>query len=94
VRLPNRILAMFGGLAVAASLGGCTGDEPPGSAPAAAPAQPTQPKGPAPEPAIKDMKPADPKPSDSVTPTKIADGPPPLVPPSGAKDEMPDAKPR
>jgi hypothetical protein len=92
VRLPNRILSMFGGLTVAAFLGGCTNDEPPASAPA--PGQSAAPKGPSAEPAVKDMKPVDPKPSEATAPAKGVDELPPLVQPSGAKDERPDAKPK
>jgi hypothetical protein len=96
VRLPYRIVALFGTLAVAASLGGCNND------PLPMPPPPSNLK-PAPEappkiavvPEPKDMKPADGKTPEGKAPGgKVVDELPPLVPPAGSKDERPDAKPK
>jgi hypothetical protein len=94
VRLPYRIVAHFGSLAVAATLGGCNNDLPPVELPAAKPA-PTAPQEIAVDPAPKDMKVAEGK-APEVKPSdgKTVDELPPLVSPAGGKDERPDAKPK
>jgi hypothetical protein len=94
VRLPYRIVAHIGSLAVAATLGGCNNDLPPVELPVAKPAPAAPPQLVA-DPAPKDMKPAESK-APEVKPAdgKTVDELPPLVPPAGGKDERPDAKPK
>jgi hypothetical protein len=89
VRLPYRIVALFGTLAVAASLGGCNNAQVPIELPPVKPAPDAPPKI-AIDPAPKDMKPAEGKAPEG----KVVDELPPLVPPAGSKDERPDAKPK
>jgi hypothetical protein len=94
VRLPYRIVALFGTLAVAASLGGCNNDPLP-TPPPKIEAAPSAPPKIADDPAPKDMKPADGKTPEVKAPDgKVVDELPPLVPPAGSKDERPDAKPK
>jgi hypothetical protein len=94
VRFPYRIVALFGTLAVAASLGGCNNDPLPPVPPKLEPAPPAPLKI-AIDPAPKDMKPAEGKTPEVKAPEgKVVDELPPLVPPAGSKDERPDAKPK